>query len=121
MRIREISGILTRYQYLFADEVMLHEAMGEVLREHSVPFEREKVLDKQNRADFWLDDGLVIEVKVDGGLAEAVRQIDRYCHLDAVRGVLLASTKLWAAQPMAVPPRMAGKAFGMVRLRRQAL
>jgi hypothetical protein len=122
LRIREVTILLAGYRYLFADEVQLHEAMAEVLSDRKILFEREKILDAKNRADFWLPDvRAAIEVKVDGSLSEAIRQVDRYCHLDQVRGVLLASTKLWAAQPLKVRPKLAGKAFGMAYLRRQAL
>jgi hypothetical protein len=100
--------------------VKLHEAIAEVLDQAGISFEREHILDAKNRADFWLD-GLVIEVKVDGTLAEALRQVDRYIHLPQVTGVLLASTQRWAEAPLKDRPAWGGKAFQMVRLGRQAL
>ena len=60
-------------------------------------------MDANNRADFWLD-GLVIEVKVAGSLADALRQVGRYISLPQVRGVLLATTERWGERPLVARP-----------------
>jgi hypothetical protein len=120
MHLSRAARLLGGYLYRYSSEVKLHEAMAEVLDQAGISFEREHILDAKNRADFWLD-GLVIEVKVDGTLAEALRQVDRYIHLPQVTGVLLASTQRWAEAPLKDRPTWGGKAFQMVRLGRQAL
>jgi len=120
--LRDVASKLASYRYMFANEVQLHEAMAEVLSQNGIAHQREKVLDSRSRVDFWLSDfAMVIEVKVDGSLGEAARQIGRYCTLDVVQGVLLASTKLWARQPLKTRPTLSGKAFHMVHLQRQSL
>lgn len=120
MHLSFLARTLGAYLYRYSSEVKLHEAMAEVLTKAGASFKREHILDARNRADFWLD-GLVIEVKVDGTLSEALRQVDRYIHLPHVTGVLLASTQRWAAAPLKDRPAWNGKAFQMVRLGRQTL
>lgn len=126
MALARAQHLLSAYNYRYGSEVQLHERLEQVLAAAGVEFRREFILDKQNRADFFLpaadsERGIVIEVKVDGSAAEALRQVDRYIQLDRVAGVLLASTKLWAASELPSRPEWSGKPFGLVRLQRQAL
>jgi hypothetical protein len=123
MHVERLARLLGGFSYRYASEVQLHERLEEVLQGEGMPFEREYRIDDKNRADFFLD-GIVIEVKVDGSLSEAIRQVDRYLGLDVVRGVLLASTSRWAEAPLRADIRTKGwrgKPFAMARLRRQAL
>jgi len=120
LRMRAVTTALAGYRYRYANEVQLHERMAEVLAAADLQHVREFVIDARNRADFWLD-GLVVEVKVDGTFQDALRQIGRYIEHERVRGVVLASTKPWAAQPLAKRPYWQGKPFAMVHLTRQAL
>jgi hypothetical protein len=123
LRLRAIAGALGNYAYRFGNELQLHDRLAEVLAEHGYSFEREYVLDAKNRCDFWIAGGLAIEVKVDGGFSQAMRQaIGRYIALPQVRGVLIASTERWARKVSMVDrPRWAGKPAHVVHLRRQAL
>lgn len=120
LRMRTVMGLLTGYAYRYASEAQLHDRLAQVLDEAGTTYERERVLDPKNRADFWLD-GLVIEVKVDGTLTEALQQVGRYIELPDVAGVLLASTKAWARQPLTKRPKWHGKPFAMAYIARQAL
>lgn len=120
--MRHLAGLLGRYRYRFATEFDLHDGIAQVLLESGIAFRREHVFDPRNRADFFFEQtGIVVEVKIDGTLSAALRQVDRYCHLEPVNGVLLASSKLWAAQPLPAKPHMAGKSFSMIHVRRQSL
>lgn len=118
--LNALTNHLGRYSYRYSDEVQLHERIAQVLDLHGFEYERERILDARNRADFWLD-GLVIEVKVDGALSEALRQVGRYINLPNVKGVILAGTPRWAGQPMAEKPDWQDKPFQMMRLMRQSL
>lgn len=115
-----VANHLSGYAYRYSSEVRLHENMAKVLESHGFDFERERVLDARNRADFWLD-GIVIEVKVDGSMADALRQVDRYINLPDVTGVILAATPRWAASPLVNKPVWQDKPFQMIRLARQSL
>lgn len=120
MRLGAIARLLGNYRYRYGNEIQLHEALATVLEGAGYDFEREYVLDAKNRADFWLD-GIVVEVKVGGSLAQALRQADRYITLPHVAGVVLASTERWGETQLADRPAWGGKAFQMVRLGRQSL
>lgn len=120
MRLHVIKGLLSAFAYRYASELQLHERFAAVLESNGIVFERERKLDAQNRADFWLD-GLVIEVKVDGSLSDALSQVGRYIALPEVTGVLLASSKPWGAQPLRERPKWHGKPFAMFQIQRQAL
>lgn len=111
---------LGRYAYRYGDEIQLHERIAEVLTLHGFEFERERVLDPRNRADFWLD-GLVIEVKVGGSFSDALHQVGRYIKLPDVTGVILAGTPRWAANELVAKPIWQDKPFQMVRLARQSI
>lgn len=120
MSLQKLSRLLGGYSYRYGSEIQLHESLGQVLTAGGYKFEHERILDAKNRADFWLD-GIVIEVKIDGSLAEALRQVDRYIGLDHVTGVILASTERWAERTLKDRPAWSGKPFHMTRLQRQAL
>ena len=120
MRLTALANLLGGVRYRYGSEAQLHEVMASLLTEAGQAFEHEFRLDQHNRADFWLD-GLVIEVKVDGSMGDALRQVDRYIGLPQVHGVLLAGTPMWAGTALGKRPAWQGKAFQMVRLQRQAL
>lgn len=120
IHLNAIANQLARYSYRFGNEVQLHERIAEVLDLYGFTYERERILDARNRADFWID-GLVIEVKVDGAVSEALRQVSRYISLPDVKGVILAGTPRWAGQALAAKPDWQDKPFRMIRLARQSL
>lgn len=113
--------MLGGFRYLFGSEDQLQEAIAGVLAEAGEMVTRELILDRKNRADVMLSDGIVVEVKVDGSLSAALRQCERYSALDAVRGIVLAASVPWARRGLVSRPRMGGKPFAMVFLPRQAL
>lgn len=124
MQVERLGRVLGQYAYRYADEIQLQDRIAVALAEHGYEFERERRIDDRNRFDFFVAGGLVIEVKVDGSLSEALRQMVRYCELPDVNAVLLASTKAWADFQVSEEVRRNGwygKPFAVVRLRRQAL
>lgn len=120
LQLKGIGRLLAGFRYRYGSEVQLHEVMATVLDQAGHAHVREYRLDTSNRADFWLD-GLVIEVKVAGSLADALRQVGRYINLPQVRGVLLATTERWGERPLVARPAWQGKPFNIIRLKRQAL
>lgn len=120
MQLQAIGRLLAGFGYRYGSEVQLHQALASVLGQAGHEHVREYRMDANNRADFWLD-GLVIEVKVAGSLADALRQVGRYINLPQVRGVLLATTERWGDKPLVARPAWQGKAFNIIRLKRQAL
>lgn len=120
-RVRRIAILLGGFRYLFGDEYQLQAAVAKVLSDAGETVTRELILDRKNRADVMLAEGLLVEVKVDGSLSEALRQCERYSALDSVRGVVLAASVSWARRGLVARPRMGGKPFAMVYLPRQSL
>lgn len=120
LQLKGIGRLLAGFGYRYGSEVQLHQALSSVLDHAGHAHVREYRLDASNRADFWLD-GLVIEVKVAGSLADALRQVRRYISLPQVRGVLLATTERWGERPLVARPAWQGKPFNIIRLKRQAL
>lgn len=124
MHLDTLTKLLGGFAFRYSTEVQLHDRIARVLSDAGWQFERERRIDDKNRLDFLLEAGIAIEVKVDGALSEAVRQVARYLALEEVRAVLLASTKPWADTELKAEIcklGWEGKPFGMVRLRRQAL
>lgn len=122
LRLQALSVLLSRHAFRYSGESKLHDAIATVLTEAGIGFEREYIFDPQNRADFYLPaEGIVIEVKVDGPLSQALHQACRYCALAPVRGVLLAATNPWALHPLDALPELHGRAFRMLHLQRRFL
>jgi hypothetical protein len=120
-RVRTVANRLSGFRWMFGSEDALQAAIADVLTEAGEVVSRENILDRRNRADLMLADALLVEVKVDGSLSEALRQCDRYSKLPAVKAIVLASTCSWARRALVSRPRMGGKPFALVFLPRQAL
>ena len=118
--VTAVARVLGNYLYRYSCEIDLQDRMQEVLEGAGYAVGRERILDSRSRIDLWLD-GIVVEVKVDGSLSSALRQIGRYMKHPDVRGIVLASTERWASQPLSHPPEWGGKPFVMFRVRRQSL
>lgn len=115
-----LAGHIGAYAYRYSNELMLHTAIdGVLLAAGERGFVREYPIDKQNRFDFWLPaEGVVIEVKVDGSLAQALRQCDRYARLESVRAVLLVHPARWGTVSV---DALQGVPFASCALRRASL
>lgn len=115
--LRRVVETLPRFAYQFAHEASLHEGIAQVLTEAGVAFERERVAGPQDRFDFYLPPGIVIEAKVKGSFPEALRQIDRYAARDDVLAVVLVSSRMWAKGQTVMPATLRGKPARIVYLR----
>lgn len=120
-RVRRVATLLGGFRYLFGDEYQLQQAVAEVLTGAGESVTRELILDRKNRADVMLQDGILVEVKVDGSLSAALRQCERYSVLDSVHGIVLAASVVWARRGLVSRPLMGGKPFALVHLARQSL
>lgn len=114
VQVARLIRILQQYSYRTADESRLQEGIAEVLLEHGFQSRREHVAG-DDRFDFLLDGGIVIEVKIAGSWSEAIRQAERYCRQDFVAAVILASSRRWQADRC--PQTFHGKPVHTVLLR----
>lgn len=110
-----IAATLAPHTFLAANELELHEGIAAVLARAGIGFVREVRLDARSRVDFLTDDGVAIEVKVDGSAEDVGRQLERYAQHERVTGVVLASSrsKHWPLRALKV---IAGKPFVVVWL-----
>lgn len=113
--LRRIANTLPNYRYRFSDEKSLHEGIAKVLDEIGLSYQREHIASKTDRFDFLIDGGIVIEAKVDGTWPSAIRQVDRYCVLEAVKAVVIVTSKRWGLRSRA---KLRGKPAMIVEVKR---
>lgn len=92
--LAEVAAILRRRRFNYANEAQLQEGIALVLHEEGIAFRREASLGPGDRPDFLLDGGIVIEVKVGGGLPALTRQVHRYAQFPSVAAILVVTTKM---------------------------
>lgn len=90
-RIRNLYTILAAHRYSWQTEDDLQLAIEELLAV-TTPYRREVRLSLSDRIDFLVD-GLGIELKVGGSLAEVTRQLHRYAQSDLILGLILVTTR----------------------------
>ncbi len=86
---------LSRFTFKFGSEDELQAGIESALTRGGILFARERHLCAGDRPDFLVDGGLAIEVKVDGPLAQLLRQASRYAAHPEVRGILVVGTPGW--------------------------
>lgn len=112
--VEYLARTLERYRYTFGSERELHAGIARVLAETGFGYEWEARMSATDRADFFLPScGVVIEVKVKGSSSSVQRQLERYASLAAVRGIVLATSRM--CHP--VPARILGKPIARAVLR----
>ena len=95
LALATLERTLGLYRYRLSSEKHVQDGIAQVLEQHGYRAEREKIAGA-DRFDFYLPtERIVIEVKVDGSLPEALRQAERYCAQADVDAVVIASTKRW--------------------------
>lgn len=96
LTMRGVENTLRKYAFRYADEAQLHQGIIDVFKKEGVRFEHEKVHEPTgDRFDFLLENGVVVEVKMAGSQAEALRQVNRYTLQPEVQGIVLVTTKPW--------------------------
>lgn len=86
---------LKKYRFNYTNERDLQDGIQQVFETLDEPFEREYVLSKADRLDFyWPNQKVGVEVKIDHALSALTRQIHRYVQHEDIRGVLVVTGKL---------------------------
>lgn len=115
--VREIRA----HAFAFHDERELHDGIAQVLDFARMHYEREYIATPRDRFDFLCAGDVVIEAKIKGSFAEALRQCSRYCELPEVAAVVLVTTRHWGRTESIGPDeRFHGKQIVMVQARGQA-
>lgn len=117
MLVRSVTTILPRYAYRFSSEAELHKGIAQVLSGAGIAYQHEYVAGPQDRFDFLLDGGIVIEAKTKGSLAKALIQCNRYLQRPDVAAVVLVATRQWATHEVDMAMAGQGKRIHVVRLK----
>lgn len=78
---------------VFHSELELQDKIEQLLKNNAADYIREFILTKKDRPDFYIENGIVIEVKVDGSIGLVTAQLRRYAAEDRVKEIILVTTK----------------------------
>jgi hypothetical protein len=113
-RAAAVCALLGAYRFRAVNEAELQRGIETVLVEAGYKFTREKHLSRKDRPDFLLEDGVAIEVKIDGSLTAVMRQLSRYAEQPTVAVIVLVTTR--ATQAVRIPQEFCGKPVRVVLL-----
>jgi hypothetical protein len=103
--VSTVERVLRTHRFRFAGERELQAGIDQVLRAAGLNVTREAALGDAGTIDFLIDD-LGLEIKVRGTRADVTRQIHRYLQHDAIRGVMVVTTRAELAR---LPSTISGK------------
>jgi hypothetical protein len=109
-----VCALLRGYRFSSTGEAELQRGIDKVLTDAGLQVQREKHLSRKDRPDFLVQDGVAIEVKIDGSLTAVMRQISRYATQPAVLAIILVTTR--ATHAVRMPESFCGKPVRVVHL-----
>lgn len=112
-RINQLARLLLSVRFRFCSELDLQDGIEQLLQQHKLAYVREKSLSAQDRPDFVVDGNLAIEIKIQGTLAQALRQIHRYAQHREITSILLVGSPSWILR---VPSLVGGKPVTAIRI-----
>jgi hypothetical protein len=115
--LRRVLETLPRFSYRFSNEAELHKAMALVLDGAGIEYEHEHAAGPEDRFDFLLDSGIVIEAKVKGSITPALSQCARYLNREDVSAVVLTTTRYWGRTLPIYHTKDGGKPIHTIQLR----
>lgn len=113
-RAEAVCRLLGGFHFRFSCEADLQRGIYRVLHEAGYTFQREKHLSRKDRPDFLLQDGVAVEVKIDGSLTNVMRQLSRYAELPSVSALVFVTSR--ATQALRVPKEFCAKPVRVVLL-----
>lgn len=93
-RAEQIVSVLRMYRIPLYPEVECQNAVGSILKEHSINFEKEFKLSVKSRIDFLCEGGVGIEIKVGGRTSDVFRQLKRYEAEPQIQELILITRKV---------------------------
>ena len=112
-RPEDLIELLGGYRFTTSGERELQEALWRVFEERELGPQREVILDTHARIDFLLPGGLGVEVKIQGSTSDVRRQVERYMAFEAIRSVVVITTK---SKHLQLPRELGGKPLFVVCL-----
>jgi len=108
----KIVEAIRSHRFNFTNEAELQQGIALALAAEKIPFLREQTITGAGRIDFWID-YIGVEVKIDGGRSEILRQLMRYAKKDAIHELILVTTK---NRHRAMPPTINNKKLFVIYL-----
>lgn len=99
--------LLAGYRFRPAGELDLQEALARIFEAEGLHVLREHRLSSRDVVDFFLPEGVAIEVKVTGGTLDVARQLQRYAEHAEVLTLVLVTTRRRLA--LELPNELGGK------------
>jgi len=88
----ELAAVIQGYTYVFSSEVELQDGIEEVLKAAGIAYKREVILSKEDRIDFFVEEGGIgMEVKTKGSISALTRQVHRYVQFESIQGILIVT------------------------------
>lgn len=103
-KMHDIVTMLQRARLPLSEEKVTQASIEELLTFKGIEFNREFRLSDADIPDFFLADGICIEVKVRGQRKSIYRQLARYAAHEQVKGIILATSVC-----MRLPENICGK------------
>lgn len=85
--------LLAGYRFRPAGELDLQEALARIFEAEGLQVLREHRLSNRDVVDFFLPEGVAVEVKVTGGTLDVARQLQRYAEHPEVLALVLVTTR----------------------------
>jgi hypothetical protein len=98
-------------------EKALQDAVGQVLQEEAIAFEREVKLGPGERIDFLTAGGVGLELKIEGATSAIARQLERYARSPEVQALMLVTTRAVHVAVFARLPQVGGRPLRTIRVR----
>lgn len=110
----DVVTALGTHRHRGGNEKQIQDSVERVLAAAGLVFSREHALSAQDRPDFLVDGGVVVEVKMRASRSMVLMQLGRYASHDQVAALVLASPRLTVVSGM--PDSIHGKPVRVVQL-----
>lgn len=101
-----IAATLRASRLNVSTEAAFQSAFALVLDGIGIEYRREKRLSDRDRVDFFTGEGLAIELKIDSGSNDVMRQLMRYAEHGQVKALMLITTR---SKHLGLPGLVLGK------------
>jgi hypothetical protein len=93
--VNKLCKCLQSHRFTTSSEAELQLGVAKVLTSNSINFHREYRLSAHSRVDFFIGDGIALELKVARGMSSLLRQVARYASHDVVTFCVVVGTPAW--------------------------
>ncbi len=109
--IEKVLHILSSTRFDLNREKVSQDQVADALHKHNIGFHREYRLDDNNIPDFFILEGIAVEVKIKGNAKNIYKQCERYCGFEVVNSLILLTNR-----SMGFPTDLKGKPTYLVNM-----